>query len=283
MHVARVRDGRVARGYRETPGSRGRSLVPRGSHETSSQGDPVLAIVVILVLLLVRSGAAMGEARRSVMHHRRWTRCSRGTPEQYDMDNVLLAPEEGRRTSPQRHRSGEMASRRWSATTRWSAACYPGTWAGPDEAMRDAGQRARLRGRERHRHGRRPQRGPQFAALIDAEGLSQARRLPARRQYPDGKVVVNVGEQGLSGRVDGRLELGLLGPHGQQEEDRRPHRPWWCRGPARTAAPAATLPHTSRATRGTWSASATRVLRATPGIRATTTAPRSTSRLGGIR
>ena len=31
--------------------------------------------------------------------------------------------------------------------------------------------------------------------------------------------------EGLSGRVHGRLELGLLGPHGQQEEDRRPPDP----------------------------------------------------------
>ncbi len=43
-------------------------------------------------------------------------------------------------------------------------------------------------------------------------------------KFPD-KIVANVRPKGLPGRVDGRLQLRLVGADGQQEEDRRPDRP----------------------------------------------------------
>ena len=82
--------------------------------------------------------------------------------------------------------------RRWSATTSWSAACSrPHGLVGRGDPRRR--QRPRLR-RERHRHGRRPR------ALPTTSSSSRRWTIPSSAttcttQYP-GTIVANVGEKG---------------------------------------------------------------------------------------
>ena len=273
--VSRVQDGRAARslGARWVRAAKFRS---RGSYETCSQG--LLLAFVVLLVLLVAAGAALAAKPTRVMIVV-MDQMQPGYAEKYDMNNVLWLQNKG--VNYPNAWVGDMASETVVSHNVMVSGLYPSTWAGP---TRPSVTSTTSSATARTRSSRSATSATaDYLKLIQADGLPQARRLPAR-QVP-GHDRRQRRREGLPGRVHGRLELGLLGPHGQQEEDRRPRgperRPVDRHVPRRRRQPAA---RTSRATTATRSASATTSRRRVPHrCRTTTTAPRSTSRPGGIR
>ena len=178
---------------------------------------------------------------------------------------------------------GDMASETVVSHNVMVSGLFPEHMGWSDEAIRDVDNILGY-GDERHRHGRRPRDYADYVKLIKAMELPEARRLPARRV--PGQHRRQRRREGLPGRVHGRLELGLLGPHGQQEEHRRSDHPFspasvpWI-GTYRGAGGNAPSVHHERPR---YLVSVGNDLSASPRrCRTTTTAPRPTSRPGCIR
>ena len=227
----------------------------------------VLLLTVVLLVLLVSAGAALGKKPTRVMIVV-MDQMQPGYVDKYDMENVLFLQNKG--VNYPNAWVGDMASETVVSHNVMVSGLYPGNMGWSDEAIRDVDN---ILG-----YGENAIVTVGDLGTADYLKLIKAMDYPKlgdylHDAYPD-RQVFNVGEKGYQVESMAASSSDYWVRMGSKKKTADLADPRWCRGPARTAAPAATLPRTSRPTRGTWSASATRASTATSGIRATTTAPR---------
>ena len=218
-----------------------------------------LSMVVLLVLLLC-AGAAMGKKPTRVMIVV-MDQMQPGYAEKYDMDNVLFLQNKGV-TYPNAW-VGDMASETVVSHNVMVSGLYPGNQGWSDEAIRDVDN---ILG-----YGENAIVTVGDLGTADYLKLIKAMDYPKlgdylHDAYPDSQVF-NVGEKGYQVESMAASSSDYWVRMGSKKKTADLADPTVVPWSARTAAPAATRPRTSRATRGTWSASATRVSRATPAIR----------------